>query len=793
MRRILAVVGTLAVLVLLAGLWVLVQLRSSLPLLDGTVMAPELSASVAVARDAHGVPTLTGRTRADLAWVLGYLHAQERFFQMDGQRRLAAGELAELAGTAALPQDRERRLHRFRSRAKTVLAAMSREERHVLDAYVGGVNRGLGDLGALPFEYMFLRSTPTPWTAEDTVLTVYTMYLDLQEADGLTERRRAQAVDALGLPMAAFLFPEGTSWDAPLDGSNLPMPAMPNSHATKRASSPVPAGNGSMETADNGSNNWAVGGALSIHGAAIVANDMHLGLRVPNIWYRARLVLNDENTGSALDVTGVTLPGAPNIVAGSNGKIAWGFTNSYVDTSDVVILEPADGDPTRYHTPTGPQLLSRVEERICAKGSSCEILPIEESLWGPVIGVDHQGRKLAYRWIAHDPVAVNLRSMLELERAGTARDALDIAHRMGIPHQNLVVGDVRGDIGWTVTTALPRRFGFDGRLPVSWADGSKGWSGYLAPEDVPVVHNPGDHRIWTANSRVIGGEALERLGFGAFSHGSRARQIRDGLFAKERFDEHDMLAIQLDDRGVLLERWQSLLLQHLQSGAGNPQYASLIPPVENWGGRAVPNSIGYRLVRTFRAELIAIMYDAYTAPMRAGEPVPAGGQRPRRVTSKQADEPAWRLLTERPAHLVPPGYPDWDAVMNAGIANTLAAVASEAGDRLTAFTWGAANRAEIRHPLTRAVPGPSFFLNPPNEPQPGDLYQPRVAGPGTGASERFVVVPGHEGTGIFHMPTSQTGHPLSPYYMAGHEDWARGRPTPFRPGEQKWRMVFQPR
>jgi penicillin amidase len=637
-------VVTLVVVLLIVSFCAYTHLRSSLPLLEGTVTASHLSAPVAVTRDAHGVPTLTGRTRADLAWVLGYLHAQERFFQMDGQRRLAAGELAELAGTAALTQDRQHRLHRFRSRARSVLAAMTAEERFVLDAYAGGVNRGLSDLEAPPFEYMFLRSTPAPWTAEDTVLTVYTMYLDLQEDDGLTERRRAQAEEALGSPLAAFLFPEGTSWDAPLDGSNQPTPAMPDGHASKRAHISVPAGDTDAETASLGSNNWAVGGALSSSGAAIVANDMHLGLRVPNIWYRARLVLNAEDIGSRLSTSGVTLPGAPNIVAGSNGKIAWGFTNSYVDTSDVVILDPAEEDPSLYRTPAGPRPISRVEGRICAKGAACEFLAIEESLWGPVIGVDRQGRKLAYRWIAHDPIAVNLHGMLELERAGTARDALGIAHRLGIPHQNLVVGDVQGNIGWTVTTTLPQRFGFDGRLPASWADGSKGWNGYLAPQDVPAVYNPENQRIWTANSRVIGAEALEKLGFGAYAHGSRARQIRDQLLAKERFNERDLLAIQLDDRGVLLERWQSLLLQHLRAGAGRPQYASLISEVENWGGRAAPASVGYRLVRTFRAELIGAVYDAFTAPIRAGEPAPANGQRVRPVTSKQADEPVWRLL-----------------------------------------------------------------------------------------------------------------------------------------------------
>jgi penicillin amidase len=307
-----------------------------------------------------------------------------------------------------------------------------------------------------------------------------------------------------------------------------------------------------------------------------------------------------------------------------------------------------------------------------------------------------------------------------------------------------------------------------------------------------MVYNPADWRIWTANSRVVGGEALAKIGFGAYAHGSRARQIRDRLLAKEVFDEQDMLAIQLDDRGVLLERWQALMLQRLRAGAGNPQYAALVPAVENWGGRAVPDSVGYRLVRTFRAELINAVYAAYTAPMRSSERASASNQNPRPFAAKQADEPVWRLLTERPAHLVPPGYRDWDAVVDAGIGKTLSSVATQAHGRLEAFTWGASNRTEIRHPLARAIPGLAVFLNPPSVPQLGDLYQPRVASPRTGASERFVVAPGHEETGIFHMPTSQTGHPLSPYYNVGHEDWVRGRATPFLPGIPMWRMVFQP-
>jgi len=761
-------------------------LRLSLPQLEGDVKAPGLSASVSVARDARGAPTLSGRSRSDLAWALGYLHAQERFFQMYLQRRSAAGELSELVGPVALPADRAARLHRFRHRVAAVLAAITPGERQVLEAYVAGVNRGLGDLSAPPFEYLLLVRKPQPWLAEDSILVVYAMYLTLQEPDGLTERRRGDAIEALGQPMAEFLFPGGTSFDAAMDGSFLPTPAFP-SQGLKHAKNAAPANDVDEAPPIPGSNSFAVAGALSARGAAIVENDMHLRLREPNIWYRARLKLEDPS----LDITGVTLPGAPTIVTGSNGRVAWGFTNSMVDTSDVVILEPAEGDANRYRTPVGPEELHRFEELLCATCAVSESLTVEESIWGPVIGLDSKGRKLAYRWVAHDPIAVNLQGSIDLERAQSAREALDIAHRLGIPHQNFVVGDIDGDIGWTVTSAVPRRFGHDGRTPASWADGDKGWSGFLTPEETPTVFNPESRRIWTANARVVGGEALQKLGFGGYTHGARAGQIRDALLAKPRFGEQDLLAIALDDRGLVLERWRDLLLQCLRARMDQPRYADLISQVENWGGRATPDSIGYRLVRSFRHQLISSIYGGYMATMPdIATPLTRPGAV--RFATPQADEPSWRLISEKPGRLVPPGFKSWDEVIDAALAKLLSEIETEADGKLSAFTWGAFSHAAIKHALTLAVPALGPLLDPPDEPLAGDLYQPRVAGPGFGASERFVVAPGHEETGVFHMPTGQSGHPLSPYYNSGHGDWVNGRSTPFLPGETKWLLRFRP-
>lgn len=764
-----------------AGLYVAQQMRSSLPLLDGTVTASGLQKRVQIERDAAGIPTLTAASRVDLAWGLGFLHGQERFFAMDTNRRLAAGELSGLIGTSLRPVDRRHRLHRFRARADAIVAALSPDERALLQAYADGVNRGLASLGASPYPYLLLRSKPAAWQPADTVLSVFAMYFSLQDSDGAAERRRGQAMAALGPAMTDFLYPRGTDQDSALDGSLLPAPPLPVElpELLRRKSTAAASLAPEPDEPMAGSNGWAVAGTLTQDGRAMVANDMHLGLRVPNIWYRARMIVEDAD--HPLDLTGVTLPGVPTLVAGSNRRIAWGFTNSYVDTGDVVVLEPAE---VGYRAPDGPEPFRPVEEALCT-GSDCETMRVEETRWGPVVDTDAAGRKLVFRWVAHDPKAVSIEGFLALERAGSVAEAVAVGHRMGMPNQNLVVADAAGSIGWTVTGLLPKRLGAAGPLPVSWADGTSGWDGWRAPADIPVILD--QPRLWTGNQRMVGGEALARLGDGGYAHGARARQIRDALLASDRFAEADLLEIQFDDRGLVLTRWQRLLLERLQERGRDPRLAELVPVVAAWGGRATVEAVGYRVVRTFRDHLLAAIYNAYGSVLETG-----GSRAPRRL-SAQADGPGWRLITERPPALVPPGFTDWQAVLDGAIDETLATIDREAGGKLENFTWGARNRAGIRSSLSPFLPGIGRFIDPPDQPLPGDLYQPRVQAPGFGASERFVVSPSHEQDGYFHMPVGQSDHPLSPYYLAGHQDWAEGRPSPFLPGPAKWRLELRPR
>jgi penicillin amidase len=774
------IVILLCVAVIVVAAWLGIRLERSRPRLEGTIAAAGLSAPVTVTRDADGVPTVTGRTRADVAYATGYLHAQERFFQMDMLRRAAAGELGALFGTAALDIDRVTRPHRFRARAAHVLAAMSPAERRTLDAYVTGVNRGLGDLAAAPFEYGILRQTPRPWTAADSMLVVYSMYLDLQKPGPVLELDRARAQARLGRGMADVLYPVGSELDTALDGSRIAPPPLPASlSAAAGARSLLPAD----EPVVKGSNNWAVAARLTATGSAMLANDMHLSTRVPNIWYRARLVVRESAAAApSLDVIGVTLPGLFATVVGSNRHVAWGFTNSYIDTHDAVIVDPVPGRRGWYRSPAGPRPIVIRRERLCAAGA-CEELAVRETIWGPIVDALPDGRAVVDRWIAHDADAIRLAPIMAVESARTLDAAIAAAHRAALPEQNMAIADSTGRVAWTIIGQVPRRFGFDGRDATSWADGTRGWRGRLSSAEIPVVADPSSGRIWTANARVVGGAALARLGDGGYDDGSRARQIGRRLFAQDRFAERDMLSIQLDTRATRMDFWRAVMLEALQRHRGDAELAAMIAPVRDWDGRAETGSVGYRLIRTFRAETIKTAYVAYLGVPMDGSASHAGSG---------AEQAMRQLLRARPPALVAPGYRTWDGVIDAGLAAVAGAVRADAGGRLTGFSWGGFLHADVRHPLARAIPLLGLLTDPKDGPAPGDAGVVRAQYVGAGASERMVVSPGHEESGLFHMPGGQSGAPFAPYYLAGHRAWAEGRARPLLPGPTRWTLTFAP-
>lgn len=785
----------IVLLALVAVATVFVLLRGSLPQLDGADGLAGLHAPVSVQRDSNGVVTIDAHSRIDALRALGYVHAQERYFEMDLMRRAPAGELSELFGAKAVELDTRNRVHRLRARVQANLDIALGSQRDALQAYTDGVNAGLAALRVRPWAYLLLRQRPRPWTLEDSILTGMAMYADLQDNDNQTELAAARIRAVVPPALAALLDHQGSSWDAPLfgpaqgdavlpDATAVDLRRLPHAPALPRAEQPTP-----------GSNNFAVDGTLTADGRAIVADDMHLGLRAPNIWFRARLRYPDTGaTDGKVDVTGFTLPGLPAVVVGSNGHVAWAFTNSFIDTADFARIPAA--------TPGHPHALTTHVETIRVANATPVRLEVREVAWGPVVHENPDGSLLALRWAAQLPGAIGL-DFMRLSSASDLAGAFAVADRSGIPAQNLLVADRSGRIAWRLIGARPARNA--GCSPSGIAElanapapatprtatattGCTPWP--VRSDAAPALVDPPSHRLWTANSRVVDVPQLAVLGNAGYDLGARAQQIRDDLFARQRFTERDLLAIQLDDRALLLTRWWQLL-RGVVTHSKDPALQQIERATRHWDGRASASSASYRIVRDFRSKTIDAVEAGLLAPARS-----ALGEAflpPRRT---QLEGIVWPLLQQRPAHLLPPDQTSWDQLLidAARDAHTALLAQGEPGQPLNARSWGERNTAAICHPIARALPAfaKRWLCMPPDQ-LPGDRDMPRVQGPAFGASERMVVSPGHEQDGIVHMPGGQSGHPLSPFWGAGHDDWVHGRPTPFLPTATRHTLELQPK
>ncbi|AJK45959.1 penicillin acylase family protein [Burkholderia plantarii] len=784
----LKMLASLVVLVVvLAAAGAFLFLRASLPQLDGEIHAPGLGAPVTATRDALGVPTVTARDRFDLAYGVGYLHAQDRFFQMDYLRRSGAGELAELVGPVALDFDRSHRLFRLRARAEATLAQLPPDQRRLLERYTRGVNDGLAALGARPFEYVLLGARPMRWRPEDSLLAIWAMYFDLQ--GNLLPRAIARnwLATHASAAQAAFLLPAASALDAPLDAPAISLSAPP-----LPASAPdgfrAPAATGA-DTAKQlaeldvrssiGSNNWVIAGARSANGAAIVGNDMHLGIALPNTWYRAALV-TDDGRQPARRVVGVTLAGVPAVVVGSNGEVAWGFTDGYVDGLDLVPVEHDGGDPLAFRVGGRAETARRYDEVIRVHGAASVTLPVTETSLGPVRELD--GRPYAIHWIAQAPGAVNL-ELTRMADAANLDQALRVANESGIPAENVVVGDRAGHIGWSIAGPLPDRRAITG------AADAGAWRAALPPEAVPRVVDPAAGQLWTANNRQLAGAAYRLIGDGGADNGARAGQLRDDLAALGHTDEQAAYRVDLDDRARFIAPWRERALRVLDDAAlaGHPQRAAFRRLLtQSWDGRASVDSVGYRLARGFLYTLADDVFGGLNARIRRDDAEAA----------YQLANPRWavvleRLLDAQPAGWLPAGAANWRDVQLAAIDRTIADVTRD-GTPLDQATWGRRNTLRIVHPFAASVPLLGRWLEAPADEVPGDVGMPRVAGPNFGQSERMVVAPGHEAQGIFNMPGGQSGHPLSPFFLAGHEAWVRGEARPFLPGQTRHTLRFAP-
>ena len=722
-------------------------LTLSLPTLDGKGRSDAVTQPVKVARDTLGQAVITAATRHEAAYGLGYAHGQDRFFQMDLLRRNAAGELSELFGKAALALDKKMRFHQLRKRSQAILKTLPQADKQLLKSYAQGVNEGLAQVGYPSFEYLLTGAEQQPWQSEDSLLVIFSMYLDLQTATFERDQALIQIQQQYGAKMVEFLT-QPSQYQAALDGSVLTPYTQTIPQLPTQSLAAIKTITANLEV---GSNNWAVTADLTNTQAAMLSDDMHLSMAVPVIWYRAQL--NYTHNNQAYQVTGVSLPGAPAIVVGSNNKIAWGFTNGYIDTADWIALT----DSTKTW---------QVNEVITLDNGNDEIYPLTLSEYGPVKYINNQPYALS--WAAHQPYAVDMQ-LLQLEQAETVDDALNIASNVGIPVQNLMVVDSQGSAAWKHMGGIPAR-----TAPSELAINENEYSATWQQNEVirPFVKNPQSGRLWTGNSRVVSAEDNARFGNGGYALGARATQIRDRLFEKQQFNEGDFYQLQLDNQARFLTPWHGLLLEQLKQ---QPEYyADYINALDNWQQCACSTSVGYTLVKTYRDELINILFSSIEASLNQQDGTLS-------YVKRDLEPAVWQLIKAQPASWVNPQFTNWEQQLQAAFEQTLAQLTAKFGNNIQNWQWGKVNELAIEHPFAKQIPLLSKLLNMPTAPGFGDSYMPAVQKTSFGASQRFIAQPGYLESAILTVPGGQSGHPLSEFYRAGFDEYVEGKHTPLLP------------
>lgn len=818
---------------------------------QSTVRLDGLLAPADVEFDEYAVPTIRAASFLDALRLQGYLHARDRFAQMDLMRRFAAGELAEIASSLALTIDRDQRKMRLRAAALSALARLADDEREALEAYTAGVNAGLRSLEAPPPEYGFLKAPLEPWRLEDSLLVGLSMAAMLNDS-AREEVARAEIDESLSPDLVAFLRPAISRWDAPLledspddrRAATVSMPS-PSSIDTRvlRNTPPSPAtapssGSSSDRSSAHarppfslaragasfedelvgaplpiGSNGWAVGSPRTKEGRAILVNDMHLQITVPGIWYRMSMAYDEaapttagRDAGAGADpprvrrLDGVTLPGAPGMVSGSNGFVAWGFTNAEADFIDFVIVEPDPADPNRYLVPGGSEPYGIERESLRALGAAePETLEVRTTRWGPIVEQDHRQRALALVWAATQPGGLNL-GLLPMRKANDVRGALDIARRWRGPQQNVVVADHQGHIGWTISGYLPKRVGFDGAVPTTWSDGQRRWEGERDEGDRPEIVDPPSGMIVTANQRTLPLAAASSFGQ-AWADPDRAYRIRERIATAGPLDEQGCTSIQLDIRSSRLAAWRDAVLPAVERGARSAessgertkQFAALAKILADWNGDATVETKAMGVLRGVRAQLVERVAGALIeADLARRNPGVLADERSRRASHLSrgwvSDEAVLEIISSRPSHLLPPSASTWDDLVQTA---TLQA-ASQVRDRNGLRRWGALNASDFAHPLARAIPllASSYRIEPHE--QPGHPTTVRVATPGYGASDRLVVSPGLEDRGLIAIPAGQHARPTSPHYRDLHESWRAGSYLRLRPTQIAERLRCTP-
>ena len=738
-------------------------LFSSLPDVDGRITAAGLSAPVDVVRDRRGVPHIYAASSEDAYFALGYVHAQDRLWQMEMMRRLGAGRLSEVVGRRALDTDRFMRLLGLYRLAEIQYGRLSPEVRRALDAYAAGVNAWLeGRGGALPPEFVVTGHAPEPWRPADSLLWARIMAMRLS-GNWHDEVLRARLARRLPAARIAELWPPQAT-DAPITGEaalyrglrldGLAAAGWPG-HPPRGAS-----------------NAWVVGGARTKGGKPILANDPHLGFAAPIVWYLARLEAPD------LMVSGATVPGVPFTVLGHNRRIAWGITSTHSDLEDLFVELVDPLDPKRYLTPEGPRPFRTRREIIAVKGGEDVELIVRETRHGPVISdvvasareVAAEGRVLALAATFLGEDDLTPQAVYHLNRADgwpAFRAAMADFHA---PQQNLVYADVDGNIGFMAPGRVPVRRSGRGRAPKPGWTGEADWTGFVPFEALPQSFNPAAGRIVTANNRIVGADYPYFIS-DDWAAGYRARRILD-LLAAGMHSADAATNVQLDHVSLMARQLLPLMLGIEPSSA---RARAALDLLRRWDGsmaRGRPEPLVFTAwLRTFNR---AVYGD------ELGEMLPAyWSLRPRFIASVLGGRTAWcDDVGTAPRETC-------ENLLSRALTEALEGLSTRFGPDIAAWRWGDAHAARFRHLVFTGVPLARRFADLAMPTDGGDYTVNRGASSVSDRERPFAHI---HGAGLravydladleassFVIATGQSGNPLSSHYDDFLADWRDGR------------------
>jgi penicillin amidase len=760
--------------------------KGSLPIYRGEVTLAGLERPVRVRWDRFAIPHVFAFNERDLFLAQGYLHAQERLWQMEMSRRLFSGRMAEIFGDFALPwrdlwtQLRGRscadfdyflRLLGIHVAAVASLDVLPEQDQFRLRAYCDGVNRYIEQCaGKLPWEFRLLRHEPEPWRPEDTLTIGKGLAFTLSTA--LFTRLNFIVVAAKlkdDPEKLRQLFPS-----YPDDAPTITRAVFNQTRGLWEFSNGVLAA-GDWHPAGNGSNNWAVAPSRSTSGGAILCNDPHLRMTLPSIWYlmhlKAEIGPAEQN---GYEVWGASIPGIPYIQLGHNRCIAWGMTAAVCDDVEIYRERLHASDPERYMVGHRWQTLDRQRELIAIRrGRSLEKI-VRWSRHGPVISdfSDPVNRReiLSLRWTAHDP-SQELTSLYDLNRARNWQEFQNGLCRHTSPSLNFVYADRDGNIGYTLAGKIPRRRRVPSLLPVAGWNEENDWGDYIPFNELPSIYNPPDGIVATANNRMVDSAYPYYLSH-FFEPPHRFRRIHQLLAESKRFSADDLAAIQLDNLSLhaagLIDALKSELAQLTDEKLFVKAAANRLL---SWDGRCSEASIDAAIFHVFHHRLLANLLsptlgeDLFTAYVEI---------------LNQCIVPTDRILND-PNSVWFSGRSRYELVATS-LREACAELQDALGEKLEEWQWGRIHKLHLNHALGRisvfkcllgvgplATPGDGMTINV------GFYRHSNPYSHTVGAAVRFVVDFGAQQDSGFILPSGQSGHPLSVHYADQTAMWLGGK------------------